>query len=444
MRMVDLIIKKKRGEELSCEELNYIIAGYCAGDVEEYQMSAFMMAVCFRGMTRAETAHLTEAMLHSGAKADLSSIAGVKVDKHSTGGVGDTTTLVVAPLVAACGGVVAKMSGRGLGHTGGTLDKLESIPGVRVERSVAELREIVERIGVCVIGQSADLVPADRRMYALRDVTGTVDSVPLIASSIMSKKLAAGTDAILLDVKVGSGAFSKTMDSALELARTMVGIGKRLNRRTVAVITDMSQPLGMAVGNGLEVLDAVKVLRGEIGRGDLLYEICMLLARHMLLLGGVAETEAEAARKLERALESGEGLRRLKLMVEALGGDAAYIDHPERLVRTRRRLEVTARRSGYVETLDALKIGAASSMLGAGRARKGDAIDHSVGIELHKRVGDPVASGEPLMTLLINDEARLDEALALADAAYSVGAEPVAAPAMVRAVIDDDETEAAI
>lgn len=437
MRMVDLILKKRAGFELTSEEIHSIIDGYCKGAVEDYQMAAFMMAVCFTGMTYGETAQLTDAMLHSGEIVDLSDLPGVKVDKHSTGGVGDTTTLVIAPLVAACGGTVAKMSGRGLGHTGGTLDKLESIPGVNVERSVDDMRDIVKRTGVCVIGQSGNLVPADKKMYALRDVTGTVKSIPLIASSIMSKKLAAGTDAILLDVKVGNGAFMETLEEARELAHTMVGIGKHLGKRTVAVITDMNQPLGAAIGNGLEMWDAIRVLSGKVQKRDLLYEVCILLASYMLLLGGIAQTKEQAEKMLNEAIESGRGLMKLRELIEALGGDTSYIDSPERLFNTRRTLDICADKDGYITHMDALKIGVASSELGAGREKKRDKIDPAVGILLKKRIGDAVVSGESVMTLYINDESRLTEVLELIDAAYDIGAEPVAPPSMVHDIITE-------
>ena len=342
MRMVDLIIDKREGKAHTREEINYIIREYTAGNIPDYQMSAWLMAVCWQGMTEREVSELTSAMMHSGDVVDLSDIPGIKVDKHSTGGVGDTTTLVIAPLVAACGGTVAKMSGRGLGHTGGTLDKLESVPGVCIEKNIDEFKDIVRRIGLCVIGQSGNLVPADKLMYALRDVTGTVESIPLIASSIMSKKLAAGTDAIVLDVKCGTGAFMHTPKQAEKLARTMVKIGDALGRKTVALITDMDQPLGMAVGNGLEVREAIEVLSGTVKEGDMLYEVCMLLAENMLMLSGLAADEGEAREKLTKAIETGAGLRKLEQMLTALGArDAkACIADPDSLCAVKKKVPV--------------------------------------------------------------------------------------------------------
>ena len=331
MRAVDLILKKKNGGVMSKPEIEWLVDGFVKGKVPDYQMAAWMMAVCFQGMNPQETGALTDVMMRSGGMVDLSALPGVKVDKHSTGGVGDTTTLIVAPLVAACGGTVAKMSGRGLGHTGGTLDKLESVPGVNVEIPMERFFEIVKEIGLCVMGQTEGLVPADKRMYALRDVTGTVSSIPLIASSVMSKKLAAGADAIVLDVKMGTGAFMQTLPEAQALARTMVEIGAHMGRRTVALVTDMNQPLGMAVGNGLEVREAIELLAGKIPSGDPLYEVSMLLASHMLLLSGLAKDEAEARAKLTQALASGAGLQKLGAMLRALGGDVRCIEEPDSL-----------------------------------------------------------------------------------------------------------------
>ncbi|MCE5236314.1 MAG: thymidine phosphorylase [Clostridiaceae bacterium] len=422
MRMVDLIEKKRLGREHTKEEIGFIVNGFAAGDVPDYQMSAWMMAVCFMGMSERETSALTMAMKDSGDTVDLSDLPGVKVDKHSTGGVGDTTTLVVGPLVAACGGTVAKMSGRGLGHTGGTLDKLESVPGVKTSVSIDRFKEIVKETGVCVIGQSEGLVPADQKMYALRDVTSTVQSIPLIASSVMSKKLAAGTDAIVLDVKTGSGAFMQTLAEARLLARTMVKIGALLNKKTVAIITDMNQPLGLSVGNGLEVKEAVELLSGKIEESYPLYEVCMLLASHMLMVSGLAPTEAYARERLKHALASGEGLRRLKCMIEALGGDTAYIDAPELLCQVERKLSVTLEGEGYISAMDAERIGIAAQMLGAGREKKTDPIDHAVGLVMHKRMGNRVEKGEPVATFYVNGAERLDEALAMFKSAFRLSA----------------------
>lgn len=435
MRMVDLIQKKRRGEAHTKEEIQHIIQGFTQGEIPDYQMSAWMMAVCFQGMTPRETAALTEAMWHSGEVVDLSDLPGVKLDKHSTGGVGDTTTLVLAPLVAACGGTVAKMSGRGLGHTGGTLDKLESIPGVCIDVEIPAFKKIVKELGVCVIGQTGDLVPADKWMYALRDVTGTVESIPLIASSIMSKKLAAGTDAIVLDVKTGSGAFMQTLEEAHTLAQTMVEIGEHVGRKTVAVITDMDQPLGMAVGNALEVREAVQLLRGQIPPKDPLYQVCMLLASHMLLLGGLANDAAEAEEKLTQALRSGAGFAKLQAMVCALGAKPGCLEDMDALCKTRRLVPVALEQSGYIANMAAAHIGTAAQLLGAGRAKKTDVIDPAVGLIMHKRRGDYLKAGEPLATLYVNDETRLAEAMNTLRGAITLSKEPPEAAPMVYEVV---------
>ncbi|NCB31207.1 MAG: thymidine phosphorylase, partial [Clostridia bacterium] len=341
----------------------------------------------------------------------------------------------VAPLVAACGGTVAKMSGRGLGHTGGTLDKLESIPGVSIQLDIASFKRMVREIGLCVIGQTADLVPADKRMYALRDVTGTVKSIPLIASSVMSKKLAAGADAIVLDVKMGSGAFMQTLENARALAKTMVKIGTHVGRRTVAIITDMNQPLGMAVGNALEVREAVDLLLGRLPQTDPLYEVCMLLASHMLILGNLAVDEAEARDKLQAALQSGAGFAKLQAMVGALGGAPDSLTNMDALCKTKRQVPVLLERAGYIAGMEASHIGSAAQMLGAGRAKKDDVIDPAVGLVMHKRRGDYLAQGEPLATLYVNDETRLEEAAAMLRGAVSLSPESPAYAPMVYDVI---------
>ncbi len=412
MRVVDLIEKKKRGNALSTQEINWLIGGYVNGEMPDYQMSAFLMAVCYEGMDARETADLTLAMMRSGEIIDLSGIAGVKVDKHSTGGVGDTTTLAVAPLVAACGGKVAKMSGRGLGHTGGTIDKLESIPGMRVEISMQEFIRQINEIGLAVVGQSQNLVPADKKLYALRDVTGTVNSVPLIASSIMSKKLASGADAIVLDVKMGSGAFVDTMEDARLLAGSMVEIGRAFGRRVVAVITDMNQPLGLAVGNALEVREAVELLSGSLPETDPLYEVNMLLGSHMLLLSDLAKDEAQAREKLQKALRSGAGLQKLREFVQAQGGDASVLDSAgmERLCKVKQKIEIFPEQKGEIINMDAARIGQAAQILGAGRAKKEDVIDPAVGLVMHKRLGDHVDLQTPLCTFYVNDETRVEAA----------------------------------
>ena len=420
MRMVDLIEKKVNGGTLSKEEIAYIVNGFTDGSIPDYQMAAFQMAVGFQGMTDRETADLTMAMMHSGEVVDLSELRGVKVDKHSTGGVGDTTTLVIAPLVAACGGTVAKMSGRGLGHTGGTLDKLESIPGVCIEQPMARFKQIVNEIGVAVIGQTGNLVPADKKMYALRDVTATVRSIPLIASSIMSKKLAAGTDAIVLDVKTGTGAFMSTVDEAEKLAHLMTSIGKLVGRECVAIITDMNQPLGLAVGNALEVREAIELLSGKIPAGDPLYEVCMLLGTHMMILSKLAETEVEAREKLETALHSGAGLQKLREMIAAEGGDPSYIDMAriDELCKVKKMLNVYPKRSGYISSMNAERIGTAAQILGAGRATKEESIDPAVGLVMKKRLGDFMRADEPLCVMYVNDESKLDAALDMFHSAF--------------------------
>ena len=420
MRMVDLIEKKVNGGTLSKEEIAYIVNGFTDGSIPDYQMAAFQMAVVFQGMTDRETADLTMAMMHSGEVVDLSELRGVKVDKHSTGGVGDTTTLVIAPLVAACGGTVAKMSGRGLGHTGGTLDKLESIPGVCIEQPMARFKQIVNEIGVAVIGQTGNLVPADKKMYALRDVTATVRSIPLIASSIMSKKLAAGTDAIVLDVKTGTGAFMSTVDEAEKLAHLMTSIGKLVGRECVAIITDMNQPLGLAVGNALEVREAIELLSGKIPAGDPLYEVCMLLGTHMMILSKLAETEVEAREKLETALHSGAGLQKLREMIAAEGGDPSYIDMAriDELCKVKKMLNVYPKRSGYISSMNAERIGTAAQILGAGRATKEESIDPAVGLVMKKRLGDFMRADEPLCVMYVNDESKLDAALDMFHSAF--------------------------
>ncbi|MDF2629676.1 MAG: pyrimidine nucleoside phosphorylase [Symbiobacteriaceae bacterium] len=427
MRAYDIIYKKRMGEELTPAEIAFLIDGFVTGAVPDYQMSAFAMAICLQGMTARETADLTMAMARSGDIIDLSAIRGRKVDKHSTGGVGDKVSLVLVPLVAACGAPVAKMSGRGLGHTGGTLDKLESVPGMRIERTSDEFIEQVNRIGCAVVGQSGNLVPADKRLYALRDVTATVDSIPLIASSIMSKKIAGGADAIVLDVKTGSGAFMKTLDDAFRLAQAMVDIGRETGREVAAFVSEMDQPLGFAVGNALEVAEAIETLRG-FGPKDL-EDVCLALGSQMLRLAGVAP-DAETARKmLTRALRNGAGLNKLIELVEAQGGDPSYIRQPVKLPRAPKVVPLLAAASGYVQSIEALEIGVAAMMLGAGRETKESVLDLSVGVVLRKKVGDQVEEGEALADLHVGDDSRLAEVKQRLLAAYTIGApEPPAHP----------------
>jgi len=422
MRAVDIIRKKRFGGELTEREIAFLIEGLVDGSIPDYQISAWAMTVCFMGMTDKETAALTLAMANSGDTVDLSAIAGVKVDKHSTGGVGDKTTLIVAPLVAACGVPVAKMSGRGLGHTGGTIDKLEAIPGFRTELGRDDFFAQVNELGVAVIGQSGNIAPADKKLYALRDVTATVESIPLIASSVMSKKIAAGADAILLDVKAGDGAFMKTPEDAAKLALAMVAIGNQVGRRTVAVISDMDQPLGRTIGNALEVREAIEVLRGE-GPDDL-REVSLVLASHMLVLGGVAADTDAARVRLEAAISSGEALDKFAALLAAQGGDPEVTKDLSRLPQAPLQLPVATTQAGYVLGIEAEAIGLAAMTLGAGRATKDDRIDYAVGIELAAKPGDFVREGEPLAVLYVRaDDERSASAVESVRAAYRLGAE---------------------
>ena len=402
MRMVDLIEKKRDGNELSKEEIEYIVTNYTNGKIPDYQVSALLMAIFYQDMTNEEITNLTLAIANSGDVIDLSSLEGIKVDKHSTGGVGDTTTLILAPLVASVGVTVAKMSGRGLGYTGGTLDKLEAIPGFQIELSDEEFVRIVNESKVAVIGQSGNLAPADKKLYALRDVTATVDSLPLIASSIMSKKIAAGADAIVLDVTTGDGAFMKNIEDARRLAKTMTSIGKLANRETVAVNPDMSEPLGEAIGNSLEVVEAIETLQGN-GPEDLV-EMCYALGSQMVVLAGKAKTTDEARTLLQEALESGKALAKFKEMIQNQGGDPAIVEHPERILTARYTMELPAKQSGVVSKIVANELGIAAMMLGAGRKTKEEDIDHAVGLKLHKKIGDTVTKGESLLTIYSNDE----------------------------------------
>lgn len=412
MRFVDLIEKKADGLALSKEEIQFMVDGYVRNEIPDYQMSAMMMAILERDMSDEETSELTLAMMHSGEVVDLSDLPGVKLDKHSTGGVGDTTTLVVAPLVAACGGTVAKMSGRGLGHTGGTLDKLESVPGTSVEQSLEQFKSIVRKCGLAVIGQTGNLDPADKKMYALRDVTATVRSIPLIASSIMSKKLASGADAIVLDVKTGTGAFMKNVDDARRLARTMVSIGTLTHRKVRALITDMNQPLGNAVGNALEVYEAVELLSGLIPETDPLFEVCMLLGENLLMMAGIAENSESARTMLKEKIQDGSGLAKLREMITLQGGDASYltVENMQKLIAVNQVIDLPAREDGFVTDMNAEMIGTAAQMLGAGRATKEDVIDPAVGLIMKVRCGKQIRKGETLCTLYVNDDTNLKEA----------------------------------
>lgn len=402
MRMVDLIYKKREGKNLTTEEINYIIDGYSKSTIPDYQMSAFTMAIFFQGMSDRETADLTMAIVKSGNQIDLSSIKGKKVDKHSTGGVGDTTTLVLGPIVATAGVSVAKMSGRCLGHTGGTIDKLESIEGFHVEISNEEFIKQVNEIKLAVIGQTEDLTPADKKLYSLRDVTATIDSIPLIASSIMSKKIAAGADGIVLDIKTGNGAFMKTTEEAFKLAKLMVNIGTITNRNTIAVVSDMEQPLGLAVGNALEVKEAIDTIKGN-GPKDL-EELCLVLGSYMLLLSEKVKTFEEGYQILEGIIESGEAINTLKKFVKAQGGNPKIIDNPDLLPTAKRKVEILCNKKGYIYKINAEKIGIGAALLGAGRETKDSIIDLAVGIVLRKKVGDYVEAGDIIATLHVNNE----------------------------------------
>lgn len=402
MRMVDVIAKKRDGKELTKEEIEFFVKGYTAGDIPDYQASSLAMAIYFQDMTDEERANLTMAMVESGDQIDLSEIEGIKVDKHSTGGVGDTTTLVLAPLVAALDVPVAKMSGRGLGHTGGTIDKLEAVEGFHVEISEQEFIDLVNKDKVAVIGQTGNLTPADKKLYGLRDVTGTVNSIPLIASSIMSKKIAAGADAIVLDVKTGAGAFMKTIEDSELLAHAMVKIGNNVGRNTMAIISDMSQPLGRAIGNGLEVKEAIETLKGE-GPEDLT-ELVLTLGSQMVVLAKKAETLDEAREKLLEVIQNGKALEKFKVFLENQGGDGSVVDDVTKLPQAQYTFEVKAETSGYVSHIIADEIGVASMLLGAGRATKDDIIDLAVGLVLNKKVGDKVEAGESLVTIYANQE----------------------------------------
>jgi pyrimidine-nucleoside phosphorylase len=430
VRPYELIKAKRDGLVLEPADIRAFIAGYTRGDIPDYQMSAMCMAIFFRGLTPPELAAWAQAMLESGEVLDLSDVPGLKVDKHSTGGVGDKVSLSLAPLAAACGVPVPMISGRGLGHTGGTLDKLESIPGFRVDLGVADYRRLVREVGACLIGQTATLAPADKKLYALRDVTATVDCIPLIASSIMSKKLAEGIDALVLDVKVGSGAFMKTLDDARTLARTMIAIGAQMKRKVTALLTDMDQPLGRAVGNALEVEEAVQLLRGEAPRD--FTEVTLELTAEMLVLGKKARDLGEARGKLLAAIADGRALQKLKEIVKAQGGDPRAIDDLSRLPRARATADVAADRDGFVARIDSEAIGLAAMALGAGREKVDSAIDPGVGFTLLKKVGDPVTRGEPMVRVHYNAETRLNDVSARVARAYRIDASaPMTRPLIV-------------
>ena len=411
MRTVDLIMKTRRGEPLSKDEISFLVNGFTNGEIPDYQMSAWMMAICLKGMAAEQIADLTMAMKNSGDSLDLSDIKGIKIDKHSTGGVADSASLIAAPLVAACGGNAIMLSGRGLGHTGGTLDKLESIPSLSTTLDMKRFKKIASDTGLCIAGQTDSFVPADKLMYALRDVTGTVESIPLIASSIMSKKLAMGSDAIILDVKTGSGAFMHDIEDAEKLASTMVDIGKRAGRRTSAIITDMNQPLGSAIGNALEIIEVYDALSNRLCAGNRLLTLSLTIANKALTLSGLANNSSEAQAKLMLALKSGEGLKKLQLMLSALGGEDGFIVNPRKMVdHVSRKIDIYPVKSGYISRMQTDRIGIAAQLLGAGRARRGDSIDYSAGLVMHISLGSKITTADSLATMYVNDDSRLDEA----------------------------------
>lgn len=421
MHALDIIIRKRNGEKLTRREIEFFVSGYTREEIADYQAAAFLMAVYFRGMDDDETLWLTEAMLHSGDVVDLSSIPGIKTDKHSTGGVGDKTTLVVGPVVAACGVPVAKMSGRGLGHTGGTIDKLESIPGFRTNLTAQEFTDNVREIGLSVAGQTGNLAPADKKLYALRDVTGTIENISLIAASIMSKKLACGADAIVLDVKTGSGAFMKTVEQARELAEKMVAIGRGAGKKVTALITEMDRPLGLAIGNALEVSESLEILKGH-GPADL-KEVCVELAANMLMLGGKGNLDHCRSLALQ-AISDGAALQKFTQMIQRQGGDPAVAEDPLRLPQASVQAEWTADMAGYIHSMQAEKLGMASLALGAGRKTKNDVIDPSAGIVLKKKPGDRVEAGEPIAVLHTCDKTRIDAAIEILKGSLQIGEEP--------------------
>jgi pyrimidine-nucleoside phosphorylase len=440
MNTYEIIKKKRDAHELSREEIDYLINGFTRGTVPDYQMAAFLMSVYFRGMTPRESTDLTMSMVASGTTVDLSPIKGFKTDKHSTGGVGDKTTLVLAPLIAACGGTVAKMTGRELGHTGGTVDKLESIPGLKTDLPKEKFIEIANRIHVCLISQTENLATADKRIYALRNVTATVEAIPLIASSIMSKKLAAGTDAIVLDVKTGIGSFTPKYEDALELAKNMVKIGEGAGKKITALITGMDQPLGYAVGNAVEVVEAIDTLNGS-GPADLT-ELVLALGCEMLIMSDICRTESDALALLRNHLDDKLGLLKLKELVEAQGGDSTVVDNPTLLPQPRQKIEVLSESSGFVQRIDALEVGMAAKILGAGRQVKDDPIDHAIGILLKKKVGEAVQQGEPLAVLLSDgDDDKIGPAQKRLLDAFSVGNQKIDPPRLLYARVTKDTIE---
>jgi pyrimidine-nucleoside phosphorylase len=439
IRAIDVIRKKRDGGELSAAEIESFICGYTKGDIPDYQVSAWLMAAWLRGLNRTETTALTNAMLHSGEVLDLSDFPAAKVDKHSTGGVGDKTSLVLAPLVAAGGLVVPMISGRGLGHTGGTLDKLESIPGFEVGLSIARARDVMRACGCVMIGQTAEIAPADRKLYALRDVTGTVESPFLICASIMSKKLAEGIDGLVLDVKTGSGAFMKTEKDAAFLAELMVETGHGMGKKTVALLTDMDQPLGLSVGNALEVKEALEILHGE-GPEDL-RELCRELAAWMFVVGAHSSTIAGAKQLCDELIQSGKALNKFRQMIELQGGDPEIVDNPDLLPRARRSVQVISPRKGYVNAIQSEAVGTACVILGGGREKKEDAVDPAVGFILHKKVSDMVAAGDALCTIYYNDDSRMLRAKKMLEETFAIGEAMPPPGKLVRRVISSAKAD---
>jgi pyrimidine-nucleoside phosphorylase/thymidine phosphorylase len=435
IRAVDVIQAKRDGRELTREQISFFVAGYAAGRIPDYQASAFTMAVFFRGMTPAETVALTEAMMRTGEVLDLSFLPGPKVDKHSTGGVGDKTSLILAPVVAACGLHVPMISGRGLGHTGGTLDKLEAIPGFRTGLALAEFKDVLRRCRLGLIGQTPEIAPADRKLYALRDVTATVESLPLISASIMSKKMAEGIDALVLDVKTGDGAFLSQYDQSLALARAMVGIGRGMGKKVVALVTDMEQPLGRACGNALETEECIRALRGEAAPADLM-ELSLELAAHMLQQAGAVQSVAAGRARCEEALRSGRALQAFRECIGLQGGDPRVCDDPALLPRAAGRVEIEATRDGVVSRIGCRELGHAIMAMGGGRETVDDRVDHAVGLVLNRKLGDRVEKGESLCTAHVGDRARFEAVLPRLRAAFEIGPEPPAARPLIHTVLD--------
>ncbi len=439
MRAVDIIQRKRRGGELTREEIAFLVNGYTDGTIPDYQVSAFLMAVSLVGMSETEILVLTETMLRSGTVVDFSDLPGEKIDKHSTGGVGDKTSLIIAPLAAAAGVVVPMISGRSLGHSGGTLDKLESIPGFDVRLGLDRFRAVLEKAGCAIIGQTDEIAPADKKLYSLRDATATVESIPLIVGSILSKKLAEGIDGLLFDIKVGTGAFMKSENDARALGSRLISISRLMGKRAIGLVTNMDQPLGTHVGNALEVKESIEILRGQ-GAEDL-RELCLLLAAHMLVLGRAAEDIDEGKTRTARLIDSGAGLAKLIEMVELQGGDPKTIESPDRLPTTTHQKEVPSPRSGFVSEMETESIGAAAMLLGAGRETVEDRIDPAVGLIVHKKIADGVAEGEPLVTIHYNDAARLGDAERLITDAYAIREVSPSTPKLLRAVLNPEVSD---